>query len=66
MDSENTKPVSQSRNPSQMTHMDVDFLTRFVTETGKILPRRITGLNSKQQRHITKAIKRARSMLLMK
>jgi small subunit ribosomal protein S18 len=49
-----------------MTHLDVDFLSRFVTETGKILPRRITGCTAKQQRHITKAIKRARSMLLMK
>lgn len=66
MDSENTKPQGQSRNPSQMTHLDVDFLSRFVTETGKILPRRITGCTAKQQRHITKAIKRARSMLLMK
>ncbi len=51
--------------------MDLDFrdaeiLSRYVTETGKILPRRVTRLSAKQQRHITKVIKRARNMLLMK
>ena len=34
--------------------------------TGKILPRRITGLTAVQQRHITKIIKQARNLLLMK
>jgi small subunit ribosomal protein S18 len=56
----------QSRNPLDFTFMDVEALTRYVTETGKILPRRITGLTSAQQRHITTQIKRSRSMLLMK
>jgi small subunit ribosomal protein S18 len=41
------------------------FRSRYVTETGKILPRKLTGLNARQQRHITKAIKRARAMLSM-
>ena len=49
-----------------MTEMDVEALSRYVTDTGKILPRRITGLSAKQQRHITQVIKRARNMLLMK
>ena len=47
-------------------YKDADFLLSFVNEQGKILPRRITRLSAKQQRHITKVIKRARNMLLMK
>lgn len=48
------------------TYMDVDQLSRFVTETGKILPRKDTGLSAKHQRRITNLIKRARNMLTMK
>ncbi|MEL7476838.1 MAG: 30S ribosomal protein S18, partial [Cyanobacteria bacterium J06555_12] len=36
-----------------------------VTERGKILPRRITGLTAKQQRDMTVAIKRARTLALL-
>jgi len=43
-----------------------DLLKRFVTETGKILPRRLTGLPAHLHRKITNAIKRSRSVLLMK
>ena len=35
-------------------------------ETGKILPRKFTGLTAKEQRHIKKTVKHARNMLLMK
>ncbi len=66
MTNEDLKPATQSKNPSNLTEMDVEALLRYVTDTGKILPRRITGLSAKQQRHITKTIKRARNMLLMK
>ncbi|HCJ11652.1 MAG: 30S ribosomal protein S18 [Verrucomicrobia bacterium GWF2_51_19] len=45
---------------------DVDFLKRYTTETGKILSQRYTRLSSKQQRHVTNMIKRARNLLLMK
>lgn len=44
---------------------DVKFLSRFITERGKILPRKITGLSAQQQRKITKAVKRARQMSLL-
>ena len=44
---------------------DVRSLSRFVTERGRILPRRITGLNAQQQKMVTKAIKRARQMSLL-
>ena len=43
-----------------------DLLKKFVTESGKILPRRVTGMPAHLHRRITRAIKRARSVLLMK
>lgn len=54
------------KSPMELTHHDVDQLSRYVTDTGKILPRRITGMSARQQRHITKIIKQARNLLLMK
>jgi small subunit ribosomal protein S18 len=46
-------------------YKDVDLLRKFITERGKILPRRITGLTSQQQRQLTAAIKRARIVALL-
>jgi small subunit ribosomal protein S18 len=46
-------------------YKDVELLRKFVTERGKILPRRITGLTAKQQRDLTLAIKRSRQIALM-
>ena len=43
-----------------------DLLRRFVTESGKILPRRITGVPAHFHRKITREIKRARQALLMR
>ncbi len=56
----------RSKKPEELTFLDTDVLIRHVTDTGKILPRRITQFSAKQQRHATKTIKRARSLLLMK
>jgi small subunit ribosomal protein S18 len=56
----------QSKTPEDLTFLDANVLLQHVTDTGKILPRRITHLTSHQQRHISKTIKRARSLLLMK
>ncbi|MEQ1861327.1 MAG: 30S ribosomal protein S18 [Chthoniobacteraceae bacterium] len=42
-----------------------ELLRKFVTESGKILPRRVTGLPSHFHRKITREIKRARQALLM-
>ncbi|MCX8108428.1 MAG: 30S ribosomal protein S18 [Verrucomicrobiae bacterium] len=42
------------------------LLSQFVTEAGRILPRKYTGLPAHYQRRLTKAIKRARQALLMK
>ena len=44
---------------------DVAKLRRFVTERGKILPRRISGNCAKHQRQVTVAIKRARNIALL-
>ena len=48
----------------QIDYKDIDLLTLFVTEQGKILPRRATGVTIQQQRKIAKAIKRARMLSL--
>jgi|TARA_B110000003_G_C16218116_1_gene366211 small subunit ribosomal protein S18 len=64
--STDSKALNRSLNPSDYTYKDVELLSRFVTETGKILPRKDTGLSAKHQRHITNRIKQARNMLTMK
>ena len=46
-------------------YKDVDKLRRFVSERGKILPKRITGTCSYHQRKLTDAIKRARNIALL-
>ena len=43
-----------------------DILKRFITESGKILPRRITGMPAHFHRKINREIKRARAVLLMR
>jgi small subunit ribosomal protein S18 len=48
-----------------VNYKDTKFLTNFISDQGKILPRRTTGLNSKQQKRITKLIKRARIAVLL-
>ncbi len=57
---------SKKKNVMELTFVDADSMNRYVTETGKILPRKFTGLSAKEQRHIKKTIKHARNMLLMK
>ncbi len=50
---------------SDISYKDVALLKKYVSESGKILPRRITGNCAKHQREITTAIKRARHLALM-
>jgi len=64
MSTENKTP-NRSLNPMDYSFNDVEQLSRFVTETGKILPRKVTGLSAKHQRRITNRIKQARNMLTM-
>ena len=49
----------------KIDYKDIDLLKLFVTEQGKILPRRATGVTVQQQRQIAKAIKRARILSLL-
>lgn len=46
-------------------YKDLDTLSRFITERGKILPRRISGVSAYHQRNLVQAIKRARYMALL-
>jgi small subunit ribosomal protein S18 len=53
------------KNHTGIDYKDVNKLKRYVSERGKILPRRITGNCAKHQRALTVAIKRARHIALM-
>ena len=49
----------------EIDYKDVAKLRKFITERGKILPRRISGNCAKHQRQLTIAIKRARTVALL-
>lgn len=64
--------AGRKRAPSFTADPDFEFdykdpqtLKHFITERGKIVPRRISGLNAKQQRELTTAIKLARKVALL-
>ena len=46
-------------------YKETELLKRFISERGKILPRRVTGTSAKNQRKVVNAIKRARVMALL-
>ena len=60
--SEENKEIPE-KLPELLTAMDSDLLKRYTTGTGKILPRKYTGLSAKQQRHVARVIKRGRNIL---
>ena len=63
------RPMPRRRvdiNIEAIDYKNPDLLKRFVTESGKILPRRITGMSARLHRKITREVKRARAVLLMK
>ena len=49
----------------EIDYKDIAMLKKYVSEGGKILPRRITGNCAKHQREITVAVKRARHLAMM-
>ena len=53
------------KGSAKINFKDADGLRRFTTERGKIIPRRITGTCAKHQRHLARAIKRARVLALL-
>jgi small subunit ribosomal protein S18 len=60
-----TDVVKTKQTEDLTDYKDPARLKRFLTERGKILPRRITGLSAKQQRQISLSIKRARHLALL-
>ena len=52
-------------NIKYIDYKDVKMLQRYVTEQGKIIPKRITGTSAKYQRQLALAVKRARHMALL-
>jgi|TARA_B100000378_G_scaffold258334_1_gene237500 small subunit ribosomal protein S18 len=50
---------------TEIDYKDVKLLRRFVTEQGKIMPRRVTGTSAKMHRKLIRAIKQARNIALM-
>jgi small subunit ribosomal protein S18 len=57
--------VSPIKPNEPIDYKDIDLLRKFISEQGKILPRRVTGLTAKQQRQLTRAVKRARILALL-
>ncbi len=52
-------------NIKYIDYKEVKLLQRYVTEQGKIIPKRITGTSAKYQRQLALAVKRARHMALL-
>jgi len=49
----------------EIDYKDLDLLRQYVTETGKIVPSRITGTSARYQRQLARAVKRARFLALL-
>ncbi|MDX1693056.1 MAG: 30S ribosomal protein S18 [Ketobacteraceae bacterium] len=49
----------------EIDYKDLDTLRNYITETGKIVPSRITGTSAKYQRQLARAVKRARAAALL-
>lgn len=50
---------------TEIDYKDIETLRNYVTETGKVVPSRITGTNARYQRQLSRAIKRARFLALL-
>ena len=59
-----TETKTQTPTPAEIPFTTPLAMRTFVTDTGKILPRKYTGLTAKHQRAVTKSLKRARNLLL--
>jgi small subunit ribosomal protein S18 len=55
----------KENNIIQIDYKDVKLLRRFITDQGKIMPRRVTGTSAKMHRKLVRAIKQARNIALM-
>jgi small subunit ribosomal protein S18 len=59
-----TSPFAVKDAP-RIDYKDIKLLQRFVSERGKIVPRRITAVTAKEQRALARAVKRARLLALL-
>ena len=59
------KRLSPIKPGDPIDYKVTELLKKFITERGKLLPRRMTGLTAKQQRDLTNSVKRARIMALL-
>ena len=59
-----SSPFAHADAP-KIDYKDVALLQRFISERGKIVPRRITAVTAKEQRQLAQAIKRARELALL-
>jgi small subunit ribosomal protein S18 len=59
-----TETPQQTPTPAEIPFTNPQAMKLFVTDTGKILPRKYTHLTARHQRAITKTIKHSRNMLL--
>ena len=59
-----TEKPQQTPTPAEIPFTTPEEMRRFVTDTGKILPRKYTGLSAKHQRSVTRTLKHSRNMLL--
>lgn len=57
-------PFSQPNSPL-IDYKDIKLLSRYITEKGKIIPSRITGVSRKKQKELSRSIKRARFLSLL-
>jgi small subunit ribosomal protein S18 len=55
---------TQTPTPAEIPFTQTPTMHRWVTDTGKILPRKYTGLCAKHQRAVTRTLKQSRNMLL--
>lgn len=60
-----TENQNQEQKQNVIDYKDVRFLSKFISERGKIIPSRINTQPIKRQREIAKAIKRARILALL-
>lgn len=59
------KKVCQLCTGKELDFMNEEDMQKYISEKGKILPRRVTGTCAKHQREVAKAVKRARMMAII-
>ncbi|MBR1413099.1 MAG: 30S ribosomal protein S18 [Bacilli bacterium] len=59
------KKVCQMCAGKSVDYKDVNIITKYINEKGKILPRRMTGTCARHQRHVARQVKYARFMALI-